>query len=40
MNWIAEPNEISGFVINILEKFSDYTTGNIFTIDGGRSLLG
>ena len=39
MKWIAEPKEISRFVTNILENFSDYTTGNIFTIDGGRSLL-
>lgn len=39
MKWIAEPKEISGFVISVLENFSDYTTGNIFTIDGGRSLL-
>ncbi len=39
MKWIAEPKEISNFVISVLENFSDYTTGNIFTIDGGRSLL-
>lgn len=39
MKWIAEPKEISSFVISVLENFSDYTTGNIFTIDGGRSLL-
>lgn len=39
MKWIAEPDEIANFVIDVLEKFSDYTTGNIFTIDGGRSLL-
>ncbi len=39
MKWIAEPKEISSFVISVLESFSDYTTGNIFTIDGGRSLL-
>ena len=39
MKWIAEPKEIANFVINVLENFSDYTTGNIFTIDGGRSLL-
>ena len=39
MKWIAEPKEISGFVISVLENFSDYTTVNIFTIDGGRSLL-
>lgn len=39
MKWIAEPKEISRFVISVLENFSDYTTGNIFTIDGGRSLL-
>lgn len=39
MKWIAEPKEIANFVISVLEDFSDYTTGNIFTIDGGRSLL-
>lgn len=39
LKWIAEPEEIADFVINILQKFSDYTTGNIFTIDGGRSLM-
>jgi len=39
MKWIAEPREIASFVSNIIENFSDYTTGNIFTIDGGRSLL-
>ena len=38
MKWIAEPSEIAEFVKIILEKFSDYTTGSIFNIDGGRSL--
>lgn len=39
MKWIAEPNEIANLVMEVLEKFSDYTTGSIFTIDGGRSLM-
>ena len=38
MKWIAEPEEIAVFVVNILKNFCDYTTGSIFTIDGGRSL--
>jgi len=40
IKWIAEPEEIAKFVLVILEIFSDYTTGNVFTIDGGRSLIG
>ena len=36
---IFEPNEIAGFVYNILVNFSRYTTGSIFTIDAGRSLV-
>lgn len=39
MKWIAEPEEIAKFVLNIIENFSDFTTGTIFTIDGGRSLM-
>lgn len=39
MKWIAEPCEIAEFVKIVLEKFSDYTTGSIFNIDGGRSLI-
>ena len=38
LRWIAKPEEISSFVINILKNFSDYTTGSIFNIDGGREL--
>ena len=38
LKWIAKPEEIATFVINILENFSDYTTGSIFNIDGGREL--
>lgn len=38
MRWIAEPKEIAGFVRTILVEFSDYTTGSIFSIDGGRSI--
>ncbi len=36
---IASADEIAQFVICIIENFSEYTTGNIFTIDGGRSLI-
>lgn len=39
LKWIAEPEDIANFTINVLESFSDYTTGSIFTIDGGRSLI-
>lgn len=39
MRWIAKPEEIATFVVNILKNFCDYTTGSIFTIDGGRSLV-
>lgn len=38
MKWIAEPNEIANFLEIILREFSEYTTGTIFNIDGGRSL--
>lgn len=38
LKWIAKPEEIATFVINILENFSDYATGSIFNIDGGREL--
>lgn len=38
LKWIAQPEEIANFVKIILEEFSDYTTGSIFTIDGGRSI--
>ena len=38
LRWIAEPEEIAKFVRVILEDFSDYATGSIFNIDGGRSL--
>lgn len=38
LKWIAEPEEIAAFVRVILENFSDYATGSIFNIDGGRSL--
>lgn len=39
LKWIAEPEEIAEFVKVILEKFCDYSTGSIFNIDGGRSLV-
>lgn len=38
LKWIAEPKEIARFTVVILKEFSDYTTGSIFNIDGGRSL--
>lgn len=38
LKWIAEPEEIARFTIVILKEFSDYTTGSIFNIDGGRNL--
>lgn len=38
LKWIAKPEEIARFLKIILEEFSDYTTGTIFSIDGGRSL--
>ena len=38
LKWIAEPEEIARFTIVILKEFSDYATGSIFNIDGGRSL--
>lgn len=40
LRWIAQPEEIAKFTSNILENFSDYTTGTIFTIDGGRNIMG
>lgn len=38
LKWIAKPEEIARFTTVILKEFSDYTTGSIFNIDGGRSL--
>lgn len=38
LGWIGEPDEIASFVKAILTEFSDYATGSIFTIDGGRRL--
>ncbi len=35
---IAKPEEIARFTAVILKEFSDYATGSIFNIDGGRSL--
>lgn len=39
MKYICETSDVSEFICNILEQFSDKTTGTIFTIDGGRHLL-
>lgn len=36
---IFKPEEIAKFIVNIIENFTSYTTGSIFTIDGGRSLM-
>lgn len=38
LGWVGEPEEIASFVKTILTEFSDYATGSIFTIDGGRRL--
>ena len=38
LKWIAEPEEIARFTAVILKEFSDYATGSIFNIDGGRDL--
>lgn len=35
---IAKPEEIARFTTVILKELSNYTTGSIFNIDGGRSL--
>lgn len=35
---IFEPEQIANFIKIIVDNFSKYTTGSIFTIDGGRSL--
>ena len=36
---IFEPHQIADFCFTIINQFSSYTTGTVFTIDGGRSLL-
>lgn len=36
---IFEAYEIANFIYDIVNNFSKYTTGSIFTIDGGRSLI-
>lgn len=36
---IFEPEEIASFAYTIINDFSLYTTGSIFTIDAGRSLM-
>lgn len=36
---IFEPEQIANFCYTIINEFSSYTTGSIFTIDGGRSLF-
>lgn len=39
LNIIFEPDEIANICYNIINNFSEYTTGSIFVVDGGRSLL-
>ncbi|MCL2312253.1 MAG: SDR family oxidoreductase [Firmicutes bacterium] len=36
---IFQPTQIAKFTYEILLKFADSTTGSIFTVDGGRSLI-
>ena len=36
---IFEPEQIANFCFTIINEFAHYTTGSIFTIDGGRSLF-
>lgn len=38
MGIIFKPQEIASFAYKIIRDFSEYTTGSVFTIDGGRSL--
>ena len=38
LKWIAKPEEIARFTKIVLQEFSDYATGSIFNIDGGRNL--
>lgn len=38
LRWIAKPEEIARFTKIVIQEFSDYATGSIFNIDGGRSL--
>lgn len=40
MNIIFKPEEIAKFAYEILKNFSLYTTGSVFVVDGGRSLIG
>lgn len=36
---IFKPSQIATFAYKIVENFSEYTTGSIFIVDGGRSLV-
>lgn len=36
---IFEPDQIANFAFNIVRDYSKYTTGSVFIIDGGRSLM-
>jgi NAD(P)-dependent dehydrogenase (short-subunit alcohol dehydrogenase family) len=38
LKWIGKPEEIAQFAYTIITQFSEYSTGSIFTIDGGRRL--
>ena len=35
---MAEPSEISGLALYLASSESDYTTGEIFTVDGGQTI--
>ena len=40
LHWVAEAEEIAVSALAVVEHFSAYSTGSIFTVDGGRSLTG
>lgn len=39
LKYISKSSDIATHIYNILQDFSDYTTGSIFVIDGGRNLI-
>lgn len=39
LNIIFKPEDIARFIDTIIKSFSKYTTGSVFVIDGGRSLV-
>lgn len=36
---ICEPGDIAKYIYNIINDFSDATTGSVFIVDGGRNLV-